>query len=285
MAECIILKGGNGADLDVVTAGKPDVLVGKVIVDKDGEPLTGTMPNNGAVSQMLNAGGSYTVPTGYHNGSGKVTANSLASQTSGTATAAQVLSGQTAWVNGGKITGTMANRGQAQYGASWGATSDYYAINSIPEGAYYKNGADWAPEARITKDKVRSGLGISSDKIKSGQQIADVWGNVVENKYFRQEIGLTGIMAFQPEGYGNTIIFGYVQVYTGIDHIQSLYIEKKVDLPVRTAYNGTDLVSTKIGSQYAYYFHTNSLNILFGSTIRIPVDAGGGTFVVLVTGY
>ncbi len=26
--------GGGGADLDVVTAGKPDVLAGKVIVDK-----------------------------------------------------------------------------------------------------------------------------------------------------------------------------------------------------------------------------------------------------------
>ncbi len=29
--------GGGGADLDVVTAGKPDVLAGKVIVDKAGE--------------------------------------------------------------------------------------------------------------------------------------------------------------------------------------------------------------------------------------------------------
>lgn len=47
MAECIILKGGGGADLDVVTAGSSDVLAGKVIVDKNGEPLTGTMPANG----------------------------------------------------------------------------------------------------------------------------------------------------------------------------------------------------------------------------------------------
>lgn len=100
--------GGGGTDLDMVTAGKPDVLAGKVIVDKEGDPLIGAMPNNGSVSQALNAGGSYTVPAGYHNGSGKVTANSLASQTSATATAAQILSGQTAWVNGNKLTGTMA---------------------------------------------------------------------------------------------------------------------------------------------------------------------------------
>ena len=109
MAECIVLKGGNGADLDVITAGVPDVLTGKVIVDKDGNPLTGTMANNGAVSQALNAGGSYTVPVGYHNGSGKVTANSLASQTSATAAAAQILSPYTAWVNGSKLTGSIAS--------------------------------------------------------------------------------------------------------------------------------------------------------------------------------
>lgn len=35
--------GGGGADLDVVTAEAKDVLAGKVIVDKDGNPLSGTM--------------------------------------------------------------------------------------------------------------------------------------------------------------------------------------------------------------------------------------------------
>ena len=32
--------GAGGADLDVITAGAGDVLSGKVIVDKEGEPLT-----------------------------------------------------------------------------------------------------------------------------------------------------------------------------------------------------------------------------------------------------
>ncbi|MBE7718822.1 MAG: hypothetical protein E7243_04810 [Lacrimispora celerecrescens] len=100
--------GGGGADLDVITAGAGDVLAGKVIVDKDGEPLTGTMPNRGAVSQALNAGASYTIPAGYHNGSGTVAANSLASQTSATATAPRLLNGYTAYVNGNKITGTLS---------------------------------------------------------------------------------------------------------------------------------------------------------------------------------
>ena len=87
------------------------ILTGKTAWVK-GQKVTGTMPNRGAVTQTLNAGGSYTIPAGYHNGSGKVTAASLASQTPGTATASQILAGQTAWVNGQKITGTMVNRGE-----------------------------------------------------------------------------------------------------------------------------------------------------------------------------
>lgn len=99
--------GGSSVDLDVITAEAGDILAGKTGIDPEGDPLPGTMPNRGAVSQTLNAGGSYTIPPGYHNGSGKVTANSLASQTGGTAVAAHLLNGETAWVNGNRITGAM----------------------------------------------------------------------------------------------------------------------------------------------------------------------------------
>ena len=66
------------------------------------------MTNNGAKSTALKCGGSYTIPVGYHNGNGKITANSLASQTSATATASDIASGKTAWVNGSKLVGTMS---------------------------------------------------------------------------------------------------------------------------------------------------------------------------------
>lgn len=73
MSKIWIPGSGGGADLDVITAQAGNILAGKVIVDQDGEPLTGTMPNNGAVSKVLPINGSYTIPVGYHNGSGKVT--------------------------------------------------------------------------------------------------------------------------------------------------------------------------------------------------------------------
>lgn len=58
-----------------VNAAAGDVLAGKVIVNSSGASVTGTMPNNGAVSRTLDASTgnqSYTVPAGYHNGSGNV---------------------------------------------------------------------------------------------------------------------------------------------------------------------------------------------------------------------
>ena len=115
-------------------AGTGDVLESNTFYNTDAKTkLTGTMTNHGAVSQTLNAGNSYTIPSGYHNGSGKVTANSLSSQTSGTASAGEILSGKTAWVNGSKITGTMTNRGAVT--SSLNAGGSY----TIPAG--YHNGS------------------------------------------------------------------------------------------------------------------------------------------------
>ena len=119
------------------------ILTGKTAWVK-GSKVTGTMPNRGAVTQTLNAGGSYTIPEGYHNGSGKITAASLASQTQGTATASQILSGQTAWVNGNKITGTMPNRGNLNWKPSNGTTytvpAGYYSGGTLDSTSAYNNG-------------------------------------------------------------------------------------------------------------------------------------------------
>ena len=86
------------------TAGTGHILTGKTAY-AGGKKITGTMPDQGAKTASLNCGGSYTIPAGYHNGSGKITANSLASQTSATAQAQHILAGQTAWVNGSRVSG------------------------------------------------------------------------------------------------------------------------------------------------------------------------------------
>lgn len=137
----------NYQDTSVVTAGADDVLANKIIVDADGNIITGTMPNNGAVSKTLDANNgnqSYTVPKGYHSGAGsvkivletksitptksaqdvtptsgkvlsKVTVgaipNNFIDTTDADAVAADILVDKTAYVNGVKVTGTMPDNG------------------------------------------------------------------------------------------------------------------------------------------------------------------------------
>lgn len=65
----------NYNDTSAVTAGAADVLANKVIVNADGETISGTMTNNGNVNKTLDATSNnqtYTVPKGYHSGSGTV---------------------------------------------------------------------------------------------------------------------------------------------------------------------------------------------------------------------
>ena len=128
-------------NLGKVTASAFDVLSGKTILTSSGL-VTGSMTNNGSVSKTLNAGGSYTIPKGYHDGTGKVTANTLASQTkvdSGKTaiTASQVLTGYQGWVNGNKVTGTMTNKAGTTTAATTVTESGDNALITIPANGYY----------------------------------------------------------------------------------------------------------------------------------------------------
>ena len=65
---------GSYAVVTGVTAAAGDVLANKVFVDSTGAEKAGTMTNNGAVAATIDGltTASYTVPAGYHSGSGTV---------------------------------------------------------------------------------------------------------------------------------------------------------------------------------------------------------------------
>lgn len=94
------------------TAIAENVLAGTSFYNKDAKTkIDGSMPNIGTVSIQLDSDDAYTIPKGYHDGTGIVKAPTLASTTEGTAEAADIYSGKTAWVNGEKVTGSMVLNG------------------------------------------------------------------------------------------------------------------------------------------------------------------------------
>lgn len=68
-----LLSSVEGVDVSGVTARAADVLEGEVIVTADGQLVTGTMPNNGGVTaELISKTEPFTIPQGYHDGTGAV---------------------------------------------------------------------------------------------------------------------------------------------------------------------------------------------------------------------
>ena len=150
-------------DVSSVNAAAGDVLTGKIYVTADGTVTTGTMPNNGAVNKTLDVTTiSYTIPKGYHSGTGKVqivletktvtptksvqditpSAGKVLSKVTvaaipdnyidtsdADAVAANILADKTAYVKGAKVEGTMPNNGTTG-GSIDGLTTTSYTIPS-----------------------------------------------------------------------------------------------------------------------------------------------------------
>ncbi len=131
-----------------VTAGADDVLANKIIVDASGASVAGTMPNNGAANKTLDTSTgnqSYTIPKGYHNGSGEV---NIVPETK---TATPTRATQNVTPSPGKVLGKVTVAPMPlDYTNAYDAVQEILDTNNIPlnpelllegEIAYTRNGA------------------------------------------------------------------------------------------------------------------------------------------------
>lgn len=92
-----------------------DAVAGNLLLSKtayvNGSKITGSMPNNGAVDVEISSA-PYVIPAGFHNGEGTVAlAAGVVDTSDADAVAANILLNKTAYVNGNKVIGGMANNG------------------------------------------------------------------------------------------------------------------------------------------------------------------------------
>ena len=99
------------ANTQDATASAAEILTGKTAYNK-AVKITGTMKNNGAVSGTINTkAGTYTVPQGYHDGSGKV---AISSTEQAKIIATNIRQGVTILGIEGSMTGTEDAKPQAK---------------------------------------------------------------------------------------------------------------------------------------------------------------------------
>lgn len=259
--DCFFLKASAEGDADV-----SHVLATKKFSNDNDTGLVGTMPERGNVTANLNAGQSYTIPEGHHGGGGKITANSLASQTQGTAQAGHILSGKDAYVNGKKVTGNMPNRGRHQvalnqymYTHTDGKT---YLVNWIPGGyceGWQNSNGTLCTESWIEQSKVASALGITPNKIVSGQEIAGIWGSATAQNLLKYASGT--INGEQTINFG----FNILVVYIGDPNCFDLPLRTSSSFAAYVNFNGTLLRGGEAGAYtsggHAYVDYTMPITV------------------------
>ena len=276
--------GGGGISSSDVTALKANILEGTydIAADSADEVVQGTMPNNGAVNQSLAINGTYTIPAGYHNGSGKVTqsittkaaatyypttsdqsiaggqyltgAQTIKAVSQQNLSAGNIKKGVTVYVKNGNgniyaVTGTFE-------GYVPSANSVYYHGQNIGNLAYYGSSAKYAT---FTSDGILfSGQTGTANMVGYclGSKTMQINGNTFSN------LTITGNLVLDANAVASTY---------------GLYVY--VDLMNSSAdYSNLNAYSLRLGT----YRYTNSASIVTLSSIVVPLNKQSATGYIRV---
>ena len=144
-----------------------NVLADKKFSNDNDTGITGTMPNRGAVNKTLALNETYTIPKGYHNGSGKVT-QSITTK--------------------GAITDSVSN-----------VVSGDSLYTRIPQGAYFTNATSGYPEIKTAVSSLTSVLQSASQSIKENK-MTELGGLVKqEGTFVRRNSENTVTLGYRPK--------------------------------------------------------------------------------------
>ena len=304
--------GGGGVRSSDVTATAADILSGKTDLTNtsDDEVVQGTMPNNGTVNQTLGINGSYTIPAGYHSGSGKVSQNVT---TKGAATYYATTADQTIaanqWLSGAqtikKLTQTNLSGGNIKPGVvvkvNNGNTDVFSVTGSMASkgaGTYYATTADQTIAAnqyltgvqtikKLTQTNLAAGNIKNGTTVKVNNGSADVWsvtGNVktptaTKSATAYKGYGASSNQLTEEETYtmpraGTVYYCIAVTAYGGSPNVTSGIYVNNTAVETRSITTGT----------YGFQYIVNAAyNVAAGAVVKINSTITNGTNVFAMT--
>ena len=306
---CIQGAGSGSAGSDECTAKLSDIPAGlkAVTADSNDEIGIGTMPDRGSWnSGDLAAGASVSIPAGRHSGNGRVTAKSLSAQTSATATAAQIRSGYSAWVNGKLIWGTLSIQSAINFSAAavsatqiriswqnpsigpWEGVFIQMSTGGYPGttgGSRVYTGTGSNTAAKNWNEVIISGLALGTTYYFTCTSYVNAlgWGNSYNVSATTNATQVINGLPIMANGYGNKGAYVQIAIPNGANYIKFSYT---VNIPNSYSKAGSIGLSntTEVGTYSSVYLsvygasnreytdnHTFNVSNLNGTTMYFKV--------------